>query len=218
MTTALQRAPRLGLRMLYSPRAWRRWFRHASSGIRDRHAERTFGQIAPYVPAGSRVVDLGAYDGRLGRLLHERAACGVELVDIVDHNVTSLPFHRYDGRTVPLADGSCDVVIAMYVLHHAKDDLQLLREMRRIVAPGGRVLIAEDLVDRFAQRAITIGFHIWLATFTFMGWSRFRTTAAWRDRFTAAGLSLDPGSYGVVSLGAAGPLWPRNVLYVLRPR
>src|SRR5262249_11669112 len=124
----------------------------------------------------------------LGRLLRDRLRCDVTLVDVVDHNVTDLPFVRFDGAQVPLAGASRDVVLATYVLHHARDDLQLLREARRVCKPDGRVVIAEDVVDKLHQRAITIAFHVWLATVTFMGWRRFRTTAAWRRRFSDAGL------------------------------
>ncbi|MCA9674192.1 MAG: methyltransferase domain-containing protein, partial [Myxococcales bacterium] len=151
--------------------------------------------------------------GRLGRLLRDRRGCDVTLVDVVDHNVTDLPFQVYDGRNLPLADQDRDRVIVMYVLHHAADDLAVLREARRVCRAGGRVLVAEDRVDTVGEKVRTIGFHAWLATFTFMGWTRFRKERAWRARFAEAGLRVEE----VVPLGAVGALWPRNVLYVLAP-
>ena len=42
---------------------------------------------------------------------------------------------------------SYDVVLFLYVLHHAADDQPLLDEARRVLRDGGCLLIAEDSVD-----------------------------------------------------------------------
>lgn len=193
-------------------RAWLRW---QSARIRDAHTERAFRGVAPFVGDRTRVLDVGAWDGRLGRLYRDRKGCDVVLADVADVNVTDLPFRRIVGAALPVAPGEAfDVVQLLYVLHHAADDLALLREARRAVAPDGRVLVAEDQVETFGQRLVTVGFHLWLLAVTLMGWrGRFRRIAAWRTRFAAAGLAVEE----VVALGAAGRLWPRNVLFVLRP-
>jgi SAM-dependent methyltransferase len=41
---------------------------------------------------------------------------------------------------LPVPDGSFDVVICNQVLEHSADPAQAVRELRRVVAPGGRVL------------------------------------------------------------------------------
>jgi SAM-dependent methyltransferase len=41
---------------------------------------------------------------------------------------------------LPVPDGSFDVVICNQVLEHCADPAQAVRELRRVVAPGGRVL------------------------------------------------------------------------------
>ena len=41
---------------------------------------------------------------------------------------------------LPVPDGSFDVVICNQVLEHSSDPAQAVRELRRVVAPGGRVL------------------------------------------------------------------------------
>ncbi|KAB2892678.1 MAG: class I SAM-dependent methyltransferase, partial [Kofleriaceae bacterium] len=116
---------------------------------------------------------------------------------------------------LPVADGErFDVVQLMYVLHHAKDDAHLLREARRVVAPGGVVLVGEDSVETFGARVRTIAFHVWLLLFTFMGWKgRFRRVAAWRERFLASGLAVRE----VKPLGREGRFFPDNLLFVLAP-
>lgn len=44
---------------------------------------------------------------------------------------------------VPLADGSVDHVVSLAGLHHEPDLLAVFREMRRLVRPGGRVVLAD---------------------------------------------------------------------------
>ena len=192
-----------------------RWRRIAAS-ITRRHTEWNYASVAPHVATGSRVLDVGAWNGATGALLRERRGCAVTCVDVVDQNVTDLPFLTFDGRHLPVADASHDVVTILYVLHHSAHEAELLREARRVCAPDGVILVAEDQVETWWQRVVTIGFHVWLLLFTGMGWKgRFRTVAGWRERFAAAGLVVDRA----VTLGAhmGKRLWPHNVLFVLRP-
>ncbi len=212
-TTALAPAPPHRARLLYSPRAWRQWFRFKSDAIRARHAEHNLATIIDHVPRGARVLDVGAGDGRLAALLRDRHGCDVHAVDVTDDCQTDVRFSRYDGRTLPVPDGSQDVVLLMYVLHHAADDAAVLAEARRVLAPGGVLIVAEDQVETRRQRAVTIGFHVWLWTFTRMGWAgEFRPADAWRARLAAAGLAPEH----TIDLGAQGRLWPRNILFTAR--
>jgi SAM-dependent methyltransferase len=203
-------------RLLYNPLAWIDWFRWASARINRRHTEFNYAAVAPHIPHGATVLDVGAWDGSLARLLADRKACRPLLVDVVDKNQSGLPFRRFDGVHLPLAPGErFDVVQLLYVLHHAADDHALLTEARRALAPGGTLLVAEDLVETPLQRAITVGFHVWLLTFTFMGWrGSFRRIAAWRERFAAAGLEVVTIDHLGAHMGNA--LMPRNVVFRLR--
>lgn len=196
----------------FSPSAWRTWFRATSARIEDAHLERNLGTIAPHVRAGARVLDIGAWDCRLAAALRDRHGARVLCVDVVDRNRTDVELRLLRGATVPVDDERFDVVILLYVLHHAPDDLALLREARRVLAPGGIVLVAEDRADSFGQRAVTVGFHVWLRIFAGMGWKgSFRAASAWRARFADAGLRPRE----TIDLGSAGRLFPKNVLFVL---
>ena len=202
--------------MAYSPLAWVEFIRAKSARLVREHLDWNYGSIEPHIQADHSVLDIGAWDCLLSRELRDRKGCRVEAVDVVDKNRTDIPFRTFDGRALPHSDDEqFDRVLLLYVLHHSADDSALLREARRVLAPGGRVLIGEDMVETRAQRRVTIGFHIWLMTFTFMGWKgKFRKLDAWRERFAAAGLELET----VHELGSqGGRRWfPRNMLLVLR--
>jgi SAM-dependent methyltransferase len=52
----------------------------------------------------------------------------------------------FDGRTLPVADGSADVVLCTQVLEHAQDANALLAEIARVLKPDGRLLLTVPFV------------------------------------------------------------------------
>lgn len=52
-------------------------------------------------------------------------------------------FKRGEIEKVPLPDGGVDVALLSQALHHAADPARALREARRILAPGGAVLVLD---------------------------------------------------------------------------
>lgn len=95
------------------------------------------------------VVDLGCGNGRLGRfvLAEAQAYIGVELSEaITAFEVPAAAAARVDlvrasMEDLPLHDRIADVVICWGAVHHVADFRAGLSEIRRIVKPGGSVLI-----------------------------------------------------------------------------
>ena len=58
-------------------------------------------------------------------------------VDVVENPVAEL---RGPVEALPVEDASFDVVLCTQVLEHCDDPAQAVRELRRVTAPGGRVL------------------------------------------------------------------------------
>jgi SAM-dependent methyltransferase len=103
--------------------------------------------------APRRILDLGCGDGinlyGLGRML-ERNGWRAELVG-VDYNplrldrAKQLPhvhsLHRAALTALPYADASFDAVLCNQVLEHVERDVAALQEMRRILKPGGLLIL-----------------------------------------------------------------------------
>ena len=186
----------------------------ASERIEKERAEFNFRSIQAFVPVGSRVLDVGAWSCYLGQMLRDRLQCEVLSLDVVDANKTDMPFQVFDGKVLPVESGSFDVVLLLYVLHHAAEDHPLLEEAHRVLRDGGLVLVAEDSIDGLWNKILTIGFHLYLWLVTRMTCDgKFRTTPEWRQRFQAAGFTL----HQTLPLGhhLRRVLWPNNVLFVL---
>ena len=56
-------------------------------------------------------------------------------------------FQRGDAAALPFADGSFDVVVSRFALHHFEDPAVPLREMARCLRPGGTLALGDLLAD-----------------------------------------------------------------------
>lgn len=107
---------------------------------------------------GDTVLELGAGSCWLSHLLN-RFGCRTVAVDVSPSAlaVGRRVFERdprtnwslepqflvYDGRTLPVGDGSVDRVLLYDAYHHLPNPAQLLREMRRVLRPDGIVAMSE---------------------------------------------------------------------------
>ncbi|MGD0771958.1 MAG: class I SAM-dependent methyltransferase [Candidatus Solibacter sp.] len=186
-----------------------------SARVERARAEFNFRSIQALVPRGCKVLDVGAWSCYLGELLRDQMGCEVLSLDVVNANKTGMPFRVFDGKALPVESRSFDVVLLLYVLHHAADDRPLLAEASRVLRDGGCLLIGEDSVDGVWNRTLTVGFHVWLWLATGMAWDgKFRATDRWRARFHAAGFEIKDMLFLGHHLGRF--FWPNNVLFVLK--
>ncbi|MGD0140548.1 MAG: methyltransferase domain-containing protein [Tepidisphaeraceae bacterium] len=121
----------------------------------------TARHLARFIKPTDRVLDIGAGDCRLVVRLQKTVGCQVVPVDVEDFNVTDVPLTLFDGRRLPFPDDSFDVVLLIFVLHHAEDAKAILTEARRVCRR--RVIVFEDVTSNFWDRFAFRTFHRWLA-------------------------------------------------------
>jgi ubiquinone/menaquinone biosynthesis C-methylase UbiE len=111
---------------------------------------------------GTQVVaDVGCGNGLdLRRLVPEvrcRHAIGLDLSPGMLHTLETLrgtgrlTLVQADAQQLPLRDGSVDVGLAMHMLYHVPDIRAAIRELRRIVRPGGTVLASTNSAGTLSE-------------------------------------------------------------------
>ena len=103
---------------------------------------------------GERVLDVACGTGVVTRLAAEQvgssgAVAGLDInpamlavARSVSSSGAAIEWHEASAESLPLADGSFDVVLSSLGLQFVPDKASALREMRRVLAPGGRLAIA----------------------------------------------------------------------------
>ena len=79
-----------------------------------------------------------------------------ELLENIARKTPDIPLIQFDLLDCPFPDRSVDVVIALNVLEHIKDDTSALRQIHRILKPGGYAIIevpaGQDLYDFYDEQ------------------------------------------------------------------
>jgi glycosyltransferase involved in cell wall biosynthesis/SAM-dependent methyltransferase len=137
-----------------------------------------YQEYAPWMPAvmefaghaGEDVLEVGA---GLGTDLAQFAAHGARVADVdlsaghLEHARRNFElrglrgrFVHHDAETLPFEDGSFDLVYSNGVIHHTPNTARLVGEIRRVLRPGGRVIVMV-----YAQNSI----HYWLRLYDVLG-------------------------------------------------
>lgn len=116
--------------------------------------------LAPHLAAGSRVLDVGCGQGEntleIARVLQSRGGSAEQVhgLDVSEERVgvakekaeeaqLNVSFSQGSATELPFEDDSFDVAVASQVLHHVTDPLAALKELQRVVRPGG-IVVARD--------------------------------------------------------------------------
>jgi ubiquinone/menaquinone biosynthesis C-methylase UbiE len=113
--------------------------------------------LLPHLRPGLRLLDCGCGVGSITLGLAEAVAPG-EVVGVdfqaaqvaraqalaAERGVTNVRFEVASVYALPFPDGSFDAVFANTLLLHLAEPLHALREMRRVLRPGGVVAVADD--------------------------------------------------------------------------
>lgn len=146
----------------------------------------------------SEVADVGTGTGFVAAGIAPRVkrVTGIDsapaMIEVARENLRALGLSNVDLAVgdvarLPLEDGSVDAAFANMVLHHAEDPVAMLREMTRVVRPGGTVAVTDEVEHSYA----------WMRKEHADVWLGFEREQVERF-FAAAGLSE---GYGYESLG-----------------
>ncbi len=114
---------------------------------------------------GSTLVDVGCGEGTLGRVLRQ-AGLGYRTVGLdISEKALSLARDHYDAvihfdASAPLTDliglQSASVVTCLEVLEHVFDPAHLLREIRRVLRPGGALIASSPNFAEWRSRVTVL--------------------------------------------------------------
>jgi SAM-dependent methyltransferase len=129
----------------------RQWRRQTWAFNVERRREWVTDQ-ASKVPPGARVLDAGAGRGLYRSLF---AHCDYRTQDFgqepgTDGQYTPLDY-ECDITAMPVPDGGFDVVLCTEVLEHVPDPVAAIRELARVLKPGGRLLLSAPLGSHLHQ-------------------------------------------------------------------
>jgi SAM-dependent methyltransferase len=146
--------------------------------------------LAELLPAGAKVLDVGAGDGLLAsRVRALRPDLDVQGVDVLVRAETHIPVERFDGTTLPYADDAFDAIMMVDVLHHATEQDRLLAEISRVAS---RCVVIKDHFVRGVLAEPTLKLMDWVGnarhgvSLPYAYW----TPSRWSEAFERAGLRV----------------------------
>lgn len=142
------------------------------AGEWDGVREELFGEgftaraLLAMLPRQWTVADLGCGTGNAAALLapHVREVIAVDssepMLEAARHRLgehDNVRFVAGDLNDLPLGDSSVDAAICVLVLHHLTDPVGALREMRRVIRPGGAALVVDMYAHEREEYRSTMG-------------------------------------------------------------
>ena len=131
---------------------------HHQSVLRShlrRSAQNSAAYLLEHLREGDDIIDIGCGPGNitvdLARLVAPGRALGIDAsADVIDRaradaptELANLAFETGDTYSLGFPDDSFDVVHAHQVLQHLTDPVRALREMRRVLRPGGLLAVRD---------------------------------------------------------------------------
>ncbi|MBF0493376.1 MAG: methyltransferase domain-containing protein [Deltaproteobacteria bacterium] len=152
------------------------------------------------VTCPSNYLDIGCSSGditvpfgnRLG--LSKENILGVDVVRSPNSsNFEGLTHTLYDGAHLPFEDNSIEFITALSVLHHTQNLEMLIREIHRVLKPGGSFLVREMGAYTSADWAFQyhmdlLWYHVFLDLPEVPNPGHFLNSRAWRHLITSTGL------------------------------
>ena len=100
------------------------------------------------IGAGTHVLEIGSGPGHVAYTLSKTGAnvrgidFSINMVEVAKRRYPEIPFEQADAEQLPFDQSSFDVVVASFVVHHLARPQTVLKEVRRVLKPGGKFVFA----------------------------------------------------------------------------
>jgi ubiquinone/menaquinone biosynthesis C-methylase UbiE len=124
-----------------------RWY----GRMTQNRSRRIAAAVASFVPDQAEILDFGCGNGFTALSLMSMRPCRITGLDVIhDVNLTEdtarrIAFTLFDGGAIPFKDNFFDGVLASAVMHHTPDPVFYLDEFIRVIRPGGRIFLVEEM-------------------------------------------------------------------------
>jgi demethylmenaquinone methyltransferase/2-methoxy-6-polyprenyl-1,4-benzoquinol methylase len=114
------------------------------------------------LPSGGHLLDVGGGTGRIAQGLVENVA-SLTVADasrkmlMMANQKPGLQAVESLAEKLPFASGSMARVICVDAYHHLADQQRSLKELWRVLAPGGLLIIEEPDIEHFAVKLVALG-------------------------------------------------------------
>ena len=141
---------------------------------RARTAENSAAHLLPHLREGARLLDLGSGAGTITAGLARRVgpgnvtalevsedAAAITRAELARQTLPEVEVTLGDGRRLPFADDTFDVVHAHQVLQHVSDPVRVLSEVRRVLRPDGIASMRDSDYEGFRWYPDSAGLDRW---------------------------------------------------------
>lgn len=133
---------------------------HRDSAFQQRRFQETLGLLSSVLPqpgAGLRILDLGCGEGHITEAIRQRWAqaeiCGFDYslsaIQTAQRQYPSIEFAVADAYAIPYGPATMDATVMNNLWEHLPDPLRLLSQVRRVLKPGGYVMVSTPSRYRF---------------------------------------------------------------------
>lgn len=171
-------------------------------------------------PSVRDVIDIGCNRGSVEVLFSQRHPDRTEHVRVAGVDVSTeaiaqaralgfdwCSFEAYDGNVLPFPDASFDLAVLVEVIEHVIDKEALLREIRRVLRPSGRLYLTTPNPECLALRTESVMWRV-------LRWIARRPIPA-KDRFiTSRDLSAALDAAGLERVGTQTFAWPHAFIKI----
>lgn len=152
--------------------------------------------------APERILDVGCGDGSILRAVGRRLPCAeLMAADLREpDSVAGFEFRICEADSIPFEDDAADLVLLSMSAHHLEHLETTLAELRRVLRPGGAIILREHDFSREADRVFMDLVHLFYACiagaeetpceFLRTFWSNYQSQSEWVRVFEKNGFSL----------------------------